>query len=125
MNIDGHGNAKSAPYGSDAPPSLLSFANLQAWFPLISTRPPEVLPKQQQARRFQVEKQRLRRADIQKLWNTLDALVPGESESPSHAALPFSGKTSSRGRVLQVVRHPGYVAYQFCSSSPTVLKTYG
>ena len=40
-------------------------------------------PAAKEARRFQVQKQKLRRNEIQKLWTTLDALVPGESEGPN------------------------------------------
>ena len=42
-------SVEGAPDAAVAPPSLLSFANLQAWMPLVSTRPPEALPRQQQA----------------------------------------------------------------------------
>lgn len=38
----------------------------------------------EEARRLQVEKQKVRRAGIQQLWTTLDELVPGESETPTH-----------------------------------------
>ena len=39
----------------------------------------------EESRQLQVGKQKLRRGEIQKLWTTLDNIVPGESEPPPHA----------------------------------------
>jgi len=42
----------------------------------------------EEARRLQVEKQKLRRSEIRDLWTSLDAIVPGEGAPPPLIGLP-------------------------------------